>query len=111
MSHVRITEETRDKLNVLKGVLGLKSIDAVIDSLMESRMYNQAFFDKLKGITHGQPFKKRGWSDWASIVVIASILRTDVIEMGLLFLSVIIDMKLLTQRIIVRKEKKRRGNG
>ena len=50
MSHVRITEETRDKLNVLKGVLGLKSIDAVIDSLMESRMYNQAFFDKLKGL-------------------------------------------------------------
>ena len=50
MTMLRVTDATRDKLNVLKGVLGMKSVDAVILSLMNSKGYNDAFFERLKGL-------------------------------------------------------------
>ena len=48
MSFIRVEETTRDKLKVLKGVLGMKSVDAVIVSLMVSRKYTDAFFERIE---------------------------------------------------------------
>ena len=50
MSFVRVTEATRDKLNVLKGVFGKKNVSEVIVSLMESRGFDDSFFERLKGL-------------------------------------------------------------
>ena len=48
MTILRVKDATRDKLNVLKGVLGMKSVDAVIVSLMVSRKYTDAFFERIE---------------------------------------------------------------
>lgn len=47
---ITISKEVHTKLVVLKGLLDLKSMGAVIDSLMKSRQYNDEFFEKLKGL-------------------------------------------------------------
>jgi len=46
MAKVRVTEEVREKLNLLRGVMLKKSVNEVIISLMISREYNDAFFER-----------------------------------------------------------------
>ena len=50
MSFVRVDADTRDKLSVLKGMLGMKNVNDVIVSLMKSRGYTAEFFERLKGL-------------------------------------------------------------
>ena len=45
---ITIPVETHAKLMILKGILGLKSVGAVIDSLMISRGYNEEFFERVR---------------------------------------------------------------
>ena len=44
---ITIPVETHAKRMILKGILGLKSMSAVIDSLMLSRGYTEEFFERV----------------------------------------------------------------
>ena len=48
MTQIRVTEEVREKLMILRGVMLKSSINDVIVSLMISREYNEAFFERLR---------------------------------------------------------------
>ena len=56
MTQIRVTDEVRDKLMHLRGVMHKRNVNDVIVSLMISREYNDAFFERqrkrqIQGVT------------------------------------------------------------
>ena len=46
MAQIRVSEEVREKLNILRGVMHKRNINDVIISLMISCQYDTAFFER-----------------------------------------------------------------
>jgi len=46
MTQIRVSNEVRDKLLFLRGVMHKKNVNDVIVSLMISRQYDNAFFER-----------------------------------------------------------------
>ena len=46
MTQIRVTDEVRDKLMHLRGVMHKRNVNDVIVSLMISRQYDDAFFER-----------------------------------------------------------------
>jgi len=48
---IRVSEDLRDDLNLLKGIWGkdrAPTIDAVIRALLESKLYTEEFFERIR---------------------------------------------------------------
>jgi hypothetical protein len=53
MTSVRVSSETLEKLNILKGVLLKRNLEQVIIRLMLIREYDEAFFERQRQRTQG----------------------------------------------------------
>ena len=45
---IRISEDLRDDLNVLKAVRKVKSFERLIRILLEAQLYNEEFFERIR---------------------------------------------------------------
>ena len=48
MTHIRVSDDVREKLNLLKSVMLKQNVNDVIIQLMLIREYDEAFFDRMR---------------------------------------------------------------
>jgi len=48
MTHIRVTADVHEKLNVLKSVMLKRNVNDVIIQLMLIREYDEAFFERMR---------------------------------------------------------------